>query len=231
MPSTDPLSRIHADNLPETCGKCHPGAGENFARGTVQVTDGVANGEHPWVNWVRRFYICLIVIVIGGMELHNGIDFVRKGRAPRLPRGRDYLRLSLSERLQHATMAGSFIVLAYSGFALKFPGAWWATPLTWLGEGESSRQFVHRVAATAMVGICLYHLLYLGLTRRGREQLWAMVPQWHDVRAAGQMVGYYLGRRPDRPAFAPFRLHRKTGILGPGLGQHRDDGDRFRAII
>ncbi len=204
LPSTDPLSKIHRDNLPETCGQCHPGAGANFALGTIHVAEGVANGEHPVVNWVRRFYIWLIVVVVGGMALHNGIDFVRKGRAPRLPRGRDYLRFNLGERLQHATMAGSFIVLAYSGFALKFPGAWWAMPLAWLENGESARPLVHRAAAVAMVSVCVYHLFYMGLARRGREQLRAMAPRWQDLRDAAQMVGYYLGRRPDRPAFDRF---------------------------
>ncbi len=31
--SQDPKSAIYPDNLPTTCGKCHPGAGENFAQG------------------------------------------------------------------------------------------------------------------------------------------------------------------------------------------------------
>jgi kynurenine formamidase len=30
--SSDPKSMIHKDNLQKTCGNCHPGASENFAK-------------------------------------------------------------------------------------------------------------------------------------------------------------------------------------------------------
>src|SRR4029079_18238142 len=32
LPSSDPQSTIHKDHLVETCGKCHPGATDNFAQ-------------------------------------------------------------------------------------------------------------------------------------------------------------------------------------------------------
>lgn len=201
LPSSDPASTIHRERLPETCGQCHPGAGPNFAEGMVHVAQGTDNGEHVAVYWVRLGYIWLIVVVIGAMALHNGLDFARKGRAQRLPRGRAVQRFTVGERLQHGVMALSFIVLAYSGFALKFPDAWWAAPLTWAGDGEAIRQWVHRIAAVAMVGVCLYHLFYVGLSRRGRQQLRAMAPRWQDVRDAGVMLSYYAGRRAERPAF------------------------------
>ncbi|HSQ00105.1 MAG TPA: cytochrome c3 family protein [Candidatus Dormibacteraeota bacterium] len=209
-PSSDPLSSVNRANLPQTCGKCHPGAGENFAIGTIHAAPGVDNGEHPVVHFVRRFYLWLIVVIVGAMVLHNGFDFARRFGRPRLPYGRDVLRFTVNERLQHGLLVLSFVVLAYSGFALKFPDAWWAVPFNWLGAGEPSRRLVHRGAALVMVGIGLYHLGWLGLSRRGRSQWQAIRPRWQDVRDVGQMVRFYLGRASRGAAFARFSYAEKV---------------------
>ncbi|MHB1458181.1 MAG: cytochrome c3 family protein, partial [Armatimonadota bacterium] len=37
LPSSDLKSSINKKNIPATCGKCHPGAGLNFAKGTVHL--------------------------------------------------------------------------------------------------------------------------------------------------------------------------------------------------
>jgi len=74
--STDPTSSIFPANLPTTCGRCHPNAGANVARGAVHLTSTTAPGRI--VLWVQRIYLGLIVVVIGGMAFHNGLDFVRR---------------------------------------------------------------------------------------------------------------------------------------------------------
>lgn len=207
LPSSDPQSSIFPSNLPRTCGQCHPGAGKSFAIGAIHVAPGV--DEHPVVRFLREFYILLIIATIGGMALHNGFDFFRNFKKGRLAYGDDYLRFSLAERLQHAVMALSFITLAYSGFALKFPDAWWATPLSWINGGEAGRRLIHRTAAVAMVSICVIHIGYLLLTRRGRGQFRAMLPRLKDARDALQMIRYYLGASPHSPEFARFSYAEK----------------------
>ena len=209
-PSDDPASSIHLDNLPGTCGQCHPGAGRNVALGPIHVAPGVDGGEHIVVYYIRRIYLLLILVTIGGMVLHNGCDFFKKFSLPRLPRGRDYLRFTLNERLQHGVLALSFIALAYTGFALKFPQEWWTAPLTFLHVEEEGRRLTHRTAAVAMVAICLYHLGYIALLRRGREQLRAMLPRWQDARDLVQMLRYYAGRNARPPAFARFSYAEKV---------------------
>ncbi len=209
LPSKDPASSINQNNLPKTCGKCHPGAGENFALGSIHVDAdrGDRNGGDLGsvvIYYVRQFYLALILVTVLGMVVHNALDFARNFSAPRLPRGTEFLRFNLSERFQHGTMALSFMVLAYSGFALKFPDEWWATPFAWLGGGGDWRRLGHRGAAVAMVGICLYHLGYLAFSRRGREQFWQMFPRWQDLRDAWQMLRCYLGRSDQHPRFGRF---------------------------
>jgi hypothetical protein len=79
-PSSDPKSMIHKDNLQKTCGNCHPGASENFAKGKMHSVASIAGEDfgEKVVGWVRVVYIILIVMVIGGMTLFNFTDWLRK---------------------------------------------------------------------------------------------------------------------------------------------------------
>lgn len=61
------------------------------------------------------------------------------------------MRLHRAERMQHVVLVLSFVILAYSGFALKFPNAWWARPF--LGEVENWRRYMHRAAAAVFVAL------------------------------------------------------------------------------
>ncbi len=225
-PSNDPKSAIHKDNLPATCGKCHPGAGENFAKGAVHVT--LTSREEPLLFYVRNFYLFLIVVTISGMSLHNGLDFFRKlrrefrrrgGGAATLAAGeydshgrgpqRWIERMTLSERWQHGLLAVSFIVLVYTGFALKFPDTWLFAWFVALEKGYALRSWIHRGAAIVMVLACLWHVAYLP-TRRGRSHLLAMLPRYQDVREAVQHFGYLLGLRGEPARFDRFSYIEKA---------------------
>jgi cytochrome b subunit of formate dehydrogenase len=224
LPSRDPRSTIHKDNLPLTCGTCHPGAGDNFRRGQIHVSLSAADA--PVLLWVQRFYILTILFTIGGMLLHNGLDFLGKARHHYRRRGgwsaavpledpqaldlpRFHLRMTRAERWQHGLLASSFIVLVYTGFALKFPEAW---PFAWLAgleAGYAWRSWIHRAAALVMVLAGVWHLGYLA-TGRGRGFLRDMLPRYHDVKEAVQNVGYLLRLRAERPAFDRFSYIEKA---------------------
>ncbi len=225
-PSRDPQSSIHQDNLPATCGKCHPGASENFAKGAVHVA--ATQQEAPILYYVQAFYLLMILGTIGGMAAHNSLDFLKKLRREYRRRGggsaalsaeaytahaeepqRFFLRMSLAERWQHALLATSFLVLVYTGFALKFPDAW---PFAWLvalETGYAWRGWIHRVAALVMVLDCLWHLAYLP-TRRGRGLLVAMLPRFDDVKEVLQNIGYLLELRDLPPRFDRFSYIEKA---------------------
>ena len=61
-PSTDPKSMIHPDNLPKTCGNCHPGAGRNFTRGKIHVVSEKTSNK--WAYFVKTFYTVLIASIV-----------------------------------------------------------------------------------------------------------------------------------------------------------------------
>lgn len=81
LPPEDPRSSVNKANLAAVCGKCHPGAGEQFAAGRIHVT--ATKESSPGMFYVRKFYTyfigALMVIFIGYIILeHSGAARVRR---------------------------------------------------------------------------------------------------------------------------------------------------------
>ncbi len=218
-PSSDPTSRINKANLAKTCGTCHPGANENFARGDVHIT--ATSDRDSILYLIATGYIILIAVVVGGMVIHNMLDFVRKGRRHLLVRRgilegehaghRLYLRMSLNERIQHGTLMLSFATLVFTGFALKFPDAWWVVPWRSISPiAFELRGLLHRAAAVVLVGAGLYHLYYISFTTRGRRLFADLLPVRRDLTDALMVMKYNLGLSRQKPAFGRFSYVEKS---------------------
>lgn len=200
LPSTDPASSVHIENIPKTCGKCHSGVESRRWSGKIHAD--TKEDEHFIVFFVRIFYLLLIPIILGVMFLHNAADFLTKMLSSRSTWGEEEseaLRMNLNERIQHGVLTLSFCILAYSGFALKFPGAWWGTPLLHLG-GEAARKSVHRWTALVFAVLSLYHILYMIFNRRGRFILrYRLMPKVRDFLDAVKMTVFNFGLSKARP--------------------------------
>lgn len=208
LPSSDPRSAINPINLQKTCGRCHAGAKANFTHGKIHRLAGdVSDTPSRIVTWIRRIYIVLIILTIGFMLLHNALIWWKKAVAARRSRGRTVERMNLNQRIQHAVMGLSFVVLVISGFALAWPGSIFAALF---GPSEQLRRMIHRVAAVIMMAIGLYHLGYMTFTREGRKGLRDLCFRFAD---AGELIGvlrFYLGRSNEKPQFARFTYAEKS---------------------
>ncbi len=202
LPSTDPRSAVHPDNLPKTCGTCHPGALGRAEMGPVHVV--ATEKRFAAVYYIRITYLWIIFLTIGGMLLHNGLDLFRKIRNP-VPRfagqaPRHEIRMSAGFRAAHFLMLSSFMILVYTGFALKFPEAWWARPLlAWEGSLQL-RGLLHRVASVVMMGSLVVHAVHLILNRKARACMAGMLPTLADVHEVRERLLYFAGRRATPPA-------------------------------
>ena len=201
LPSSDPQAHTNLANLDDTCGQCHPGAGEKYAIGPVHV---MANAPtQPVVYWIRIIYIWLIVFTIGGMLLHNGLDFFQKLRRP-LPRPTlDEVakteRMALPSRIVHFILMVSFMVLVYTGFALKYPEAWWSCPFPWWEGSCAWRGITHRIASVVMMLAAALHAIQLLVDRKARIIISGMVPNRRDWIDLKGRVEYLIGRREHPP--------------------------------
>ncbi len=205
LPSADPNSTINQAHLVETCGKCHPGATEKFAFSKIHVdisSETSAPDLSSQINWwVRKIYLLLIFGVIGAMLIHNGLLFYKKVAAHLRASGRPVLRMNLSQRWQHAVLALSFIVLALSGFALKFPDSWLARIM---GSSEPFRRWVHRISGIVLLLVGAYHLIYILTSKDGRRLVKDLFPVKKDVTDVFGAVRYLCGLSKDKPKIGRF---------------------------
>ena len=213
LPSSDPRSMIHPDHLVETCGKCHPTATERFTR--IPVHSRYEEAEYPVAFTVKWIYIILILVVIGGMAAHNVLIWLffvrRKWRHEKSAPG--YQRWMKFEILQHVVLALTFTLLAVSGFALKFPDAFWVQPLKDIGFDEELRRWIHRVCAITMTVASLVQAGYFVFHRNGRRDIWALMPRVKDLVDFWQNMLYHLGRRATPPRFDRFDYTEKAEYL------------------
>ena len=212
LPSSDPRSMISANNLQQTCGQCHVGASANFTKGKIHFASelvsnvGTRDMGARGTAIVRWIYLPLILLTIGGMAAHNVLVWRKKVIAKRR-QVRTIVRLTANQRLQHWLLLTSFIILVLSGFALQYPDSW----LAWmLGSNEYLRRIIHRIAAVVMLVVGAYHLLYLALSKDGRQWVKDMLPKLKDVRDVMGNFSYYLGLKRVKPKVARFGYPEKA---------------------
>ena len=146
------------------------------------------------------------------MLLHNILIFVfeikkkRKNSAQKI----SIPRFTKNEVVQHFILFTSFIILAITGFALKYPGSWWANGLKFFGMTEIARQNIHRVSAVAMVALGFYHIGYLFFTNRGKDILKNIIPKFSDLKDAVNNILYYLKINKTKPDFGKYDYTEKA---------------------
>ena len=219
-PSSDSTSLVHKSNLATTCGKCHPGANERFTIGSIHSSN-TNKSEEPVLYWVSFLYVLLIASIIGGMVLHNLLDFYRKSKRRLMIRrglvheehyGHTlYVRMTLNERIQHISLLLSFFTLVFTGFMLRYPEAFWVVAIRNLNTNVfDMRGIVHRIAAAVMVTASLYHLYYIFFVPRGKQLIRDLLPTRNDINDAIDVLKYNLGFSPIKPQFDRFSYIEKS---------------------
>ncbi len=219
LPSREGKSRVNKANLAKTCGSCHPGANARFAMGSVHVSE--SREKAPILYFISTLYLILIFGVVGGMAIHNALDFVKKARRHLAVRAgtaeeepaahRLYVRMTLSERLQHGALMISFTLLVLTGFMLRYPEAWWVVWIRKLSDSVfDARSLAHRTSAVIMCAASAWHLCYVAFTRRGRALVRDLWPRWQDAKDAIGVLRYNLGRSPHKPSFGRFSYIEKS---------------------
>lgn len=125
------------------------------------------------------------------------------------PQGeKHYLRFSRLNRALHIVMILTFISLALTGMTLKFSYTGWAVTLAHLLGGFESAGYIHRLAATLMVGIFIIHINDLFRRKKKEFGSWkrllggpdTMLPTKKDLRDLRDSLKWFLGLGP-RPAY------------------------------
>jgi cytochrome b subunit of formate dehydrogenase len=119
--------------------------------------------------------------------------------------------MSLNERIQHGTLLLSFGALVLTGFALKFPDAWWVVPIQNISPIVFElRGIVHRIAAIIMVLASIYHIFYILFDPRGRQLFRDLYPKLQDVNDAMGVMKFNLGISLTKPRLGRFSYVEKS---------------------
>ena len=208
LPSSDPKSSVHPANLVHTCQKCHPGANEKFTAGRIhsEGTEVATLGDR--INsWVKRAYIGMILLVVGGMAAHNLFALWRKARYAYRDPERTVVRMNLLARIQHGLLATSFIYLVLTGFALKYPDSWLGDIF---GASEAWRRIGHRSAAVIMIALSFFHVFFVFFTRDGRKFVRDMWPEKKDLFDVFVNLRHFHDSKKPRPDFRRFGYAEKA---------------------
>lgn len=210
LPASYPESSVNNNNLVNTCRKCHQDAGVTFAQSYSHKTASIRDRNVEDI--IEYTYTWLIIFVIGGMIVHNLFIFIKEMSAKRRFNQEQLSveRFNKNEKIQHLLLLISFIVLAITGFALKFPDTFWVRFLKYAGMSEEARQIIHRVSAVIMTLTGFWHIAYLFVSRRGRFQLIQFLPNLKDFRDFTDNMKYYLGLSKKEPEFAYYDYAEKA---------------------
>jgi cytochrome b subunit of formate dehydrogenase len=122
---------------------------------------------------------------------------------------RYFIRLNLSERIQHFILLGCFIVLAVTGFMVMIP----ETLAQALGGASETvffyRGLLHRIAGIMMISVGIFHFMYLLFTRAGRRWLVDMLPRPRDLKDMIFNMLHYIGFKKEPPEFDRFSYKQK----------------------
>jgi formate dehydrogenase subunit gamma len=113
---------------------------------------------------------------------------------------RTIVRFTLNERIQHIVAMIAFIMLFLSGFALKYSDSSVSGWLIRLLGGMENRSSVHYAGGILLIAVGVYHILYLLLTVRGRDQLRRLffrTSDWKAFRVSFKHI--FSSKRPDTP--------------------------------
>jgi cytochrome b subunit of formate dehydrogenase len=206
LPSSDPASSVHPDNLQKTCGECHPGISTALASTPIHGV-GDEGLQTKAASIVKTIYIWAIVIIIGLMALHWLIDLFKQIKlVMKKPQVR---RMRIGELWQHTLLMISFIVLVITGFALRFEDSWLTEMFFGWRGGFELRGVIHRAAAVVMIFVTVWHFFYL-FTRRGRTFFKDMLPKFYDFTDFVQRILFNLGLSKKTPSFKRFSYVEKA---------------------
>ncbi|VVB95758.1 Prokaryotic cytochrome b561 [uncultured archaeon] len=125
-----------------------------------------------------------------------------------------FRRFTLNQRVQHIIFFTTFILLAYTGFPLKFPDEWWSKWMIESVGGFANRTFIHHYAGLLMIGVSVYHVVFHLLEKPRFDVLFNL----KDLQDFQQQVKYYFRYTDEHPKFGRYTWKQKFEYFGAGFG-------------
>lgn len=140
-------------------------------------------------------------------------DLVPSPPATQSPGRMEYIRFSLSQRVEHLVLLLSFTVLAVTGLPQKFsvnPVS--VTLIGWMGGIERVRN-IHRIAATTLLVVSIYHIIAVFYRIYVKRVNLTILPGLSDFRHLYQDLLYYFGLRKHTAYYGRYSYAEKVEYL------------------
>lgn len=104
-----------------------------------------------------------------------------------------FLRMNLTERIQHLILIVTFLTLIFTGLPLIFFQIKFLKSIFSVEQSFYIRGIIHRIAAVIFILDLIWHLLYTIFITRGRQNFKAMIPRFKDIKDAFTLFWHNLG--------------------------------------
>lgn len=118
-------------------------------------------------------------------------------------------RFNIHYRIQHVILFTTFILVALTGWALKYPEVEYSSRWIRIWGGPETAGVIHRVAGITMLLDFLYHLIYLAYRFYKGERSFDILPTPKDLKDFYQNIKYFLGLSREKPKFGRFTYSQK----------------------
>ncbi len=216
----DERASVHPKNRAATCGACHEGATDEFARVISHVPHHL--NVDLWGAITAIGFSVLTLGVIALLFIHALLDFLRTAISSlrrreahaTSPSGavaadQQVARFDTHMRWQHLGLLISFTLLAVTGWPLKSAAVGPSPAFVAAFGGQPVFAVIHRLAGVLLIAVSIYHLGYLLVRLRRGTLTLEMMPRWRDVRELGVNLAYFVGLRKERPKFGRWAYHEK----------------------
>ncbi|MFA6970554.1 MAG: cytochrome c3 family protein [Gallionella sp.] len=232
---TDPESTVHPNNRLKTCQQCHSGnkgwAGlQKATPGFVSFAPHANTHDfekYPQMWIASKFMLILLAGVFAFFWIHSALWYYRehkdgcpvffnkqgntkshivinellKGQA----KGKQIRRFSRLARAAHLIFALVTMTLILTGMLVFYADTEWAHVVVRALGGAKIAGIIHRICATAFLGIFIAQLVYVLIKLlRSKTFKWfgpdSLIPNWTDLVKIIEMFKWFFGRGP-RPVF------------------------------
>jgi len=213
LPASNPESMISKENIVGTCGQCHEGSNENFAKYIAHANEHDRE-KYPGLFYAFWFMTTLLLSTFGFFGIHTILWLYRglreKAKNPNpVDKKKAYTekqvqRFDAFSRSLHLMVILSFISLAITGMTLKFAHVPLFQALSFVMGGFKVTGVIHRFAAIVTFLYFVLHIGYLVTKKQTRKIQWkdlimgerTLVPRLHDLKEFFQTIKWFVGAGP-----------------------------------
>ncbi len=236
LPQEDPASSLHADNLVQTCGRCHPDASPLFVQ-FYPHADYHDRDKYPLLYWTYVAMTALLVIVFSVFWFHSLLWLFRgfvetreklaaqaRGEGHFVPRAKQqYRRFGKQHIFFHLLVIISFLGLSLTGLPLKFSDQDWAQTMMSFFGGVKLAGLLHRGCAVLtfyyFIAALLMSFNFLFISKKFAGNWWqrllgpdSLLPNRRDSEDAVKMARWFCFKGP-KPTFERWTYWEKFDFL------------------